>query len=76
MINKIIDIIQNPIKAAIATTTGAVTGSVPDFVGTVSNFDKAFQHSVWTITILVGMLSIISSIQKQLDRYRKRHEKH
>lgn len=73
MINRIIDIIQNPIKATYATMSGLVTGYTPNIVNAVeqtssSNFDTYFQHSVWTITIIVGITAIISFCQKQYDR--------
>jgi hypothetical protein len=76
MIQKIVEIIQNPVKASIATVTGAVTGKVPDLIGNITSVDKAFQHSVWTVTLVLGMLGIISAIQKQIDCYRKRHDKY
>lgn len=77
MLSKIIDIIQDPMKATYATITGLATGYTPNIVNAVeqtsrSNFDTYFQHSVWTITILVGLTALITWVQKQHDRYKNR----
>lgn len=77
MIQRVIDIIQDPIKATYATIAGLVTGYTPNVVNVVeqtsaSNIDTYFQHSVWTVTILVGLTALCSWGQKQRDRYKKR----
>jgi len=76
MLNKIIEIIENPIKAAYAVLSGTTLGYIPNAVREIteineSKIDTMFQHSVWTITILVGLTALISWTQKQIDRYRK-----
>lgn len=39
---------------------------------TMTQTDTAFQHAVWSITIIVGLFAIVAGIQKQRDRYRSR----
>lgn len=76
MINRILEIIQNPIRSAYAMVVGTATGYTPDLVNVIeksskTQVDTMFQHSVWTVTILVGISALISFIQKQYDRYTK-----
>ena len=80
MLDKIINIIESPMKSLIATITGTVTGYIPLVTSNImdvasSNIDKAFQHTVWTFTIIVAIASIVSFIQKQRDRWIKNHPK-
>ena len=76
MLNKLTEIIQNPGKSLIATIGGTVTGYIPAAINDVARVsdtgaDTIFQYVVWTITILVGITSLISWIQKQMTFYRK-----
>lgn len=80
MLDKIINIIESPMKSLIATITGTVTGYIPLVTSNImnvtkTNIDTAFQHTVWTFTIIVAVASIVSSIQKQRDRWAKNHPK-
>lgn len=77
MLDKIIDMIQNPVKAAYTVLAGTTTGYAPDLINAIeqsskSNVDTYFQHGVWTITIIVGLTAIISFCQKQYDRFKGR----
>ena len=70
--------IETPMKAAITTVTGLVTGYIPMTVNKIvdipnSSIDTAFQHTVWTLTSIVALTAIISWIQKQRDRWIERH---
>jgi flagellar biosynthesis protein FlhB len=74
---RLIDFIQNPIKSFLATVFGAVTGTVPEITTSINNgvmtdFDRIFQHAVWTVTIILGVLGIVAAVQKQIDRYKHR----
>ena len=42
----------------------------------ISNFDTNFHRCVWTLTIILSILGIIGAIQKQIDRFRNRHNRH
>lgn len=76
-----IDLIQDPFKSLIATLSGTLIGYTPK-INTIllnteiTSFDRGFQHAVWFVTIIVAIFAIISSTQKQVDRYRKNHKEH
>jgi hypothetical protein len=77
LIHWLCELTNNSLKSAIATATGSAVGYTPSVVATIdgnqlSRVDVFFQHSVWTITIIVGVLAVINGIQKQIDRYKKR----
>jgi len=79
IINWIADIVNNSLKSAITTVTGSVVGYTPTVMANIdgnqlSRTDVFFQHCVWTITIIVGVLAVINGIQKQVDRYKKRKQ--
>jgi len=78
MLNHLINIIETPMKAAIATITGLVTGYIPMTVSNITNIannsiDTMFQHTVWTLTSIVALTAIVSWIQKQRERWLKNH---
>ena len=78
MLSRLINIIENPMKSRIATITGTVTGYIPTTLTTLTHegndsINTAFQHAVWTFTIIVAITAIISWIQKQYDRWKKTH---
>ena len=80
MLNHLINIIETPMKAAIATITGLVTGYIPMVVNNTANIvnnnvDTAFQHTVWTLTILVAITALVTWVQKQRERWLKNHPK-
>lgn len=60
---------------------GAVgLGYIPDIKAQILNSsmtstDQAFQHTVWSITIVVGIFAIVAGIQKQVDRFKNRRKK-
>ena len=75
---RLIDLIQDPIKAFITTITGTLFGYIPSVPAVVYNtqvspIDIGLQHTVWTLTGIVAIFAIISGVQKQIDRYRKNH---
>ena len=75
---RLIDLIQDPIKAFITTITGTLFGYIPSVPAVVYNtqvspIDIGFQHTVWTLTGIVAIFAIISGVQKQIDRYKKNH---
>lgn len=77
LLQEIINIIQNPVKATYTIFTGTITGYAPDAIniidgGQKNNIDIWFQYGVWSVTIIIGITAIITWIQKQYDRYRKR----
>jgi len=78
MLNYLINIIETPMKAAIATITGLVTGYIPMTVSNITNIannsiDTMFQHTVWTLTSIVALTAIVSWVQKQRERWLKNH---
>lgn len=78
MLDKLINIIETPMKAAITTVSGLVTGYIPMAVNNITNIadnsiDTAFQHAVWTLTILVAITALISWTQKQIHYWKKKH---
>ena len=78
--DKVVEIIQSPMKASFATVTGAVTGYVPMMITDITNIqrnciDRGLQHAVWTLTILGSISALVSWIQKQRDRWKKNHPK-
>ena len=80
MLNYLINVIETPMKATIATITGLVTGYIPMVVNNTANIvnnnvDTAFQHTVWTLTILVAITALVTWVQKQIYYYKKRHPK-
>jgi len=80
MLNHLINIIETPMKAAIATITGLVTGYIPMTVNNITNIanngiDTMFQHTVWTLTSIVAITAIVSWVQKQRERWLNNHPK-
>jgi hypothetical protein len=76
-INSIIDFTQDSFKSVVATTSGSVAGYTPNIIASIENSkitstDVAFQHAVWTVTLIIGVFAIINAIQKQVDRYKKK----
>ena len=77
----IMNFLENPMKTFLTTLSGTILGYVPIgkitiFASTLQeNVDTAFQHTVWTFTILVAITSLVSFIQKQYDRYKLRKNK-
>jgi len=79
MLDSFINLIESPVKSLVAVIIGTVTGYVPQALSISlniqqSSIDTYFQHSVWLVTILVGVTALISWVQKQLDRFRKRRK--
>lgn len=84
MIEKLFDalyeVTNNQGKALIGTITGTVMGYVPEMKAVISETsmnltDVYFQRCAWSVTIIIGVFAIISAIQKQVDRYNKKHKK-
>lgn len=80
MLNKLLEIIETPMKAAITTVTGLITGYIPTTVNDIAEInnnkiDMAFQYIVWSLTILVAITALITWTQKQIEQYKKRHAK-
>ena len=77
----LMDFLDSPMKTFLTTLSGTILGYVPIgkiaiFASTLQeNVDTAFQHTVWTFTILVAITSLVSFIQKQYDRYKLRKNK-
>lgn len=78
MLNTIVDIIQTPIKSFAVSLTGAITGSLPLAVADVTSKPIVptvhfMQYAVWYLTAILALTSIVTWIQRQIDRYRKLH---
>lgn len=78
MLNTLLDIIQTPVKSLAVSFTGALTGTLPlavtEYTGAVLSPPVHFmQYAVWYLTALVAIASLVSWIQKQIDRYHKLH---
>lgn len=79
MLNVIIDIIQTPAKSFLASLSGAITGSLPlaitEMTGNlVTPTIHYMQYAVWYLTAILAITSLITWIQKQIDRYKRIHE--
>ena len=77
-----IDFLNSPMKTFLTTLSGTILGYVP--VGKITIFanefeshtvNTAFQHVVWTLTILVAITSLVNFVQKQYDRYKSKNKK-
>lgn len=80
MLDRFIELIQSPVKSAIAVFVGTMTGYVPKVNSIILNtsptsIDKYFQYGVWILTSLVAVTALISWGQKQYDRYHKNNQK-
>ena len=78
ILNTLVDIIQTPVKSFVASLTGAITGTVPLAIGQITGNAIAptvhfMQYAIWYLTAILAITSIITWIQKQVDRYRKLH---
>lgn len=78
--DKLMDFIIEPTKAIYTVVTGTILGYTPAVVNNtlgndLSKIDTIFQHTVWTLTIIVAITAIISFGQKQYDRYKKPKKK-
>lgn len=74
--DKLMDFIIEPTKAIYTVITGTILGYTPNVVNNtlgndLSKIDTYFQHTVWTLTIIVALTAIISFSQKQYDRFKK-----
>jgi len=64
----------------ILTFFGTILGYTPAIMDNSDTVDMdrvnvMLQHGVWTITIIIGVLTIVGFIQKQIDRVRERRNK-
>lgn len=80
MLKTLLDIIQTPFKSLVASFSGATLGTVPlavtELTGKVFAPQVHFmQYTVWLLTALVAIASLITWIQKQIDRYNNLHKK-
>lgn len=79
LFNSLLEIIESPLKSFIASVTGTVLGYVP-LVATRVTGDALpqsvsfLQQCVWIVTIILALTSIVTWIQKQWDRYKRKHK--
>jgi hypothetical protein len=79
MLNTIIEIIESPVKSFLASLSGAITGSLPlaitEITGNlVTPTIHYMQYAVWYLTAILAITSLVTWIQKQIDRYKKIHK--
>ena len=77
--DRLIKIIESPSESFLVTLAGTLLGYTPLLSNSLlnlskTNIDRGFQHTVWAFTIFVAILAIVSSIQKQIDRYKLKHK--
>ena len=75
---RLLELIQDPVKAFITVMFGTLFGYTPTldamiYKTEITSVNVAFQHTVWTLTSIVALFAIISSVQKQVDRYKQNH---
>lgn len=75
----IYSIIESPFKSLMATLTGFVTSFVPSVIttmtgGHMTTIESLLQILVLTASLLIGITSLITWWQKQIDRRRKLKE--
>ena len=79
MLNKLVEIIDSPFKSLTVTVVGTITGYIPITTNTLmsissTTIDRMFQHTVWTLTSVVAITAIVSWVQKQIEREKKRRK--
>lgn len=79
LIKPIYQITQDAYKSAVVTVSGSAVGYAPDLVAKasgnpVTTNEMYIQYAVWAVTLVVGILAIINAIQKQIDRYDRKHK--
>lgn len=77
MLQYILDIIGTPIKSFFTVFTGSFTGSIPLVVVNITGESipqpiHFMQWLVWILTALVAIASLITWIQKQVERLRRK----
>lgn len=77
MLQSLIEIIESPVKSLIASLIGTVMGYVPTafmwITGVIVTPPAHYlQIIVWIATTILAITSVVSWVQKQIDRY---HEK-
>jgi hypothetical protein len=72
------NLIADPLKATVATISGATTGTLLEVKASLLQippnvFEILLRNSAYIISITVGVCSIVSFIQKQIDRKEKKN---
>ena len=83
IIDKIVDFAGNTGKMAVATVSTTLSGFVVDTLGVsvdstemVYHIENILKYGAWSVSIVLGVLGMISWCQKQKDRYKEKcHEK-
>ena len=83
LIDKIIELTSNTGKTAVATVVTTLSGFIVDTLGISVNsgemiyhVENIFKYGAWGVSIVLGVLGMISWCQKQKDRYKEKcHEK-
>lgn len=73
------NIIESPFKSLMATVTGFITSFIPAAITeatgrSVTTIETLLQIMVLTVTLLIGVTSLITWWQKQNDRRKKLKE--
>lgn len=59
-----------------ATVGAGAAGYIPEMTHETELLDNCFKYGMWSLSIIVGLFTIIGLVQKQIDRYKeKRSEK-
>lgn len=57
-----------------ATVGAGAAGYVPEIAHTPELIDVCFKYGMWSLSIIVGLFTVIGLVQKQIDRYHKKRE--
>ena len=70
--NQLLTYLTENFRGLILSITGTVTGYVPEIATQQIQTDRFFQHTVWTLTIIVAILTIVGWVQNQIKRRKEK----
>jgi hypothetical protein len=73
------EIVINPAKSLATTLTGAATGSIIEAKGVLLQtnltlLESVLRNGAWLISILVGVCTLYSFLEKQIQNHKKKKD--
>lgn len=71
-ISELISYFSESNRGLYATVGAGAAGYIPEMTHETELLDNCFKYGMWSLSIIVGLFTIIGLIQKQVDRYREK----
>lgn len=71
-ISELISYFSESNRGLYATVGAGAAGYIPEMAHETEFLDNCFKYGMWSLSIIVGLFTVIGLIQKQVDRYREK----